>query len=137
MPASLVASNALLADRIASLRTLLNSGKTLRLFVNNFTPTPVNIRSDFTEASFVGYAGQSLSSDFAAGVKIIDGEYQSSSTTHTFSCTSGSSQTVYGWYIDDGTDVFLSNKFSAGIVMASGSSFTLQVKAQEWALSIV
>jgi hypothetical protein len=133
----IVASNALLADRIASLRTLLNSGKMLRLFQNMFTPAPDDILSDFTQATFTGYAAQSLSSAFAAGVKIIDGEYQSTAGPFTFTCSGGSAQTVYGWYIDDGSNVFLSNAFSAPITMVSGASFSITINAQDWSLCIV
>jgi hypothetical protein len=132
-----VASNALLDARAGTLRTLLNSSHTLRLFKNNFTPTPASILSAFTQADFTGYASVSLASQFGAQTKIVDGEYQINSGTYTFTWTGGSDQTVYGWYIDDGTDVKFSQTFPSAILMTTGVSFTLQVNPQEWAFSIV
>jgi hypothetical protein len=122
-----VASNYILNLRAGTLRTLLNSGCTLRIFSNNITPTPANVIGDFTQATYGGYAGQVLTNDFAAQVKVKDGEYSITSTVHTFAYTSGATQTVYGWYIDDGTGVMFSAAFPAAIAMGTGVSFTLQI----------
>ena len=132
-----VASNALLDARAGTLRTLLNSSHNLRLYSNNLTPTPANVLADFTEATFPGYSAVSLASQFGAQTKVQDGEYQIQSGTYTFTFTSGSSQTVYGWYIDDGTNVKFSQIFAQSILMTTGVQFTLQVSPQEWAFSIV
>jgi len=135
--AQIVASNAFLNDRAGALRTLLNSSHTLRIFKNNFTPTPANVLADFTEATYTGYAGVSLAGDFAAQTKIQDGEYQTQSTSHTFGPNSGTAQTVYGWYIDDGTNVKLSFKFDNPITVDATTTFSVQVNAQDWAKSIL
>jgi hypothetical protein len=139
----IVASNACVQAQIDYLKnTWLNvSNANIRLFSNNFTPDPSKVLADFTEATYTGYAAQVLTTAFASSFKVIDGKYQSDSATFTFTCTSGSSQTIYGWYItvnpSGTTTVRLSGLFPAPITMAPSASFTLQVSLQEWALSII
>lgn len=133
----LVASNVLLLDRADALRTLLNSGHTLRLFQNDFVPLSQDSLGSFSEATFMGYAAASLSADFAAPVKIIDGEYQISGTFHTFACTGGSSQTIYGAYITAGSDWKFAIRFDAPLVITNGVSFAVQMNPQDWAKSII
>ncbi len=132
-----VVSNYHLNLQTAALRAVLNIGHTLRLFKNNFTPTPANVLSDFTQADFVGYAGQSLNGVFAAQTKITDGEYQTQAASQTFAFSSGSAQTVYGWYIDDGVGVRYSYHFDNPVNMTAGVSLVITVQAQDWSYSIV
>jgi hypothetical protein len=131
--AALVASDALIEARVTTLQTLLNSGHTLRLFANDFTPDPASVLGDFTESSFTGYAPESLSGLFGSPVKITDGEWQIQTDPIPFSCSGGSPQVVYGAYVDDGADVIFSARFDAPITMTSGASFTLQLSPQGWA----
>jgi hypothetical protein len=133
----LVASNVLLQDRADSLRTLLNSGHVLRLFQNNFTPVSQDSFGSFSEASFTGYASAALTADFGASFKVQDGEYQISSTFHTFTCTGGSPQTVYGSYISAGSDWKFAIRFDVPIVVTNGTSFAIQINPQDWAKSII
>jgi hypothetical protein len=118
-------------------RTDFNTSHHLRLFKNNFTPDPSKALSDFTEATYTGYAAVNLNGQFAASTKVQDGEYQTQSGTYTFSYTSGATQAIYGWYIDDGTDWKCAYLFPSPITLDVGVSFTIQVNYQEWALSIV
>lgn len=131
-----VASNYFLQARATTLQTLLNSSQTLRLFSNNLNPTPANVLTDFTEATYAGYAGVSLNGQFGAPTKVQDGEYQIASGTYTFNGPATGSQTIYGWYISDGTGVNFSGVFPAPITMTSGVSFTLQISPQTWAYSV-
>lgn len=136
--ADIVASNKLLSTVADQLRTLLNTGHTLRLFKNNITPTPANLLADFVESTYLSYAGISLSGAFTTPIKVIDGEYQTSAPTFTFSASAGATpENAYGFYIDDGTYVKFSMRFSAPVVMGPSAAFTLQLNPQVWAKSIL
>jgi hypothetical protein len=135
----IVSSNKWLSDAIAALRTTLNSSHTLKLFSNNVTPDPSQTSpSFFTEATFSGYSSQSLSSDFAAATLVVDGEYQILSTVHIWNPPASGSQTIYGWWIDDGTYVKLSFRFDTAVVMStSNPALAVQIAYQEWAKSLL
>lgn len=134
---ALVASNALLLNRATSLRTLLNSGHFLKLFRNNFLPTPADSLGSFVEADFGGYASVDLTGQFGAPLKVVDGEYQIATPAYTFSCTGAPNNSVYGAYVTDGFDVKYSFVFAAPIIVSNGTIFTVQISPQEWALSIL
>jgi hypothetical protein len=127
-----VASNYFLSARATTLQTLLNSGQTLRLFQNNFSPTPASVLASFTEASYSGYAGLSLSAAFGAPTKIVDGEYQIASANQTFNGPASGSQVVYGWYVSDGTGVQFSGLFSSPVTMDSTVTLTLVLSPATW-----
>jgi hypothetical protein len=126
-----------LNDRAGALRSLLNAGHTLRLFVAPTTLTPANVLSDFVEASFGGYAGQSLAGLFAAQTKVIDGEYQTQAAQVTFAFASGSPQVVYGWYISDGVGVRYSYLLANPVTFSPGVSLTITCQIQDWAFVTV
>lgn len=134
---ALVASNALLLDRATSLRTLLSTGITLRLFTAPSALSPATLLAAFTEANFGGYSGQSLAGDFGVPVKIQDGEYQINSSAKTFTCSGSPSNTVLGLYLDNGTDVLYSSLFDSPISVSSGVTFTVSISPQDWSLSII
>src|SRR6516162_8080910 len=100
MPASPgCAHNYHLQDRLLALKGVLNSNHYLRLFSNNITPTPDMTNAAFIEAIFPGYSPVLLTNDFGAPVQVAAGEFQISGTSHPFTFTAGTPQTVYGWYI--------------------------------------
>lgn len=140
---SIIDSNKTLQLVIDYLRgTLLNTANSyVKLFHNNFTPTPASVLGDFTEATYTGYAAIQVNSKFGSPYKVIDGEYQTDSSAFSYSCTGGSSQTVYGWYLTwfDGstTWVLKSGVFSTPFVMTTGASFNIQISPQEWALILL
>jgi|KBSMisStaDraftv2_1062788.scaffolds.fasta_scaffold26870_3 hypothetical protein len=140
---TIVDSNKALQLMIDYLRgTLLNTANTyLRLFKNNFTPTPASVAGDFTEADFTGYAAVQVNSKFGSPYKVIDGEYQTDSSAFSYSCSGGSSQNLYGWYLTwfDGstTWVLKSGVFASVFAMASGGSLNVQVSPQMWALILL
>lgn len=75
---------------------------TLHLYVNDRVPTPTDILSDYVEASFPGYAPQTMTG-WTSAIIIADGIAQSQDDLHTFSCSSTPvpSQSVYGTYWTD------------------------------------
>jgi hypothetical protein len=75
---------------------------TLRLFVNNHTPASPDTASNYTEASFPGYAAIAVNAWGNAAFN-ASSQGQTTETVRTFTQTSvpGSPQTVYGYYITD------------------------------------
>jgi hypothetical protein len=139
MPNQIIASNKWIQDDIDALRTVINSGHTLKLFQNNVTPDPSKVAiSFFTVANWDTYANQALTSDFAASTKIVDGEYQILSTVHVFAVPGSGSQTIYGWWIDDGSNVKLSYRFDSSVTMStSNPALAVQIAYQQWAKSLL
>lgn len=133
----IVDSNYDLSARTTVMKTTFGTGCHLRIFVNNLTPTPANVIGDFTEASWGGYAAISLSGQWTGPTKIVDGEYEIVTGTYTFTKTSGTDATAYGYYVEDGTGCLFSERFAAPITVVTGTSFTLQVKFDEYAKSIL
>jgi len=136
MPTPLL-SDPLLQSRAGTLQTLLNSGHTLRLFQNAITPTPATPLSSFTECTFTGYASISLASAFGTPTQVTSGQWQTQAAPFTFSCTGGSAQTIYGWYVDDGTNMVMCQLLDSPFTISSGLQFVLQVAPQEISQSIL
>lgn len=85
---------------------MLGSAINLHLFVNNVTIIQGTLLSGLTEATFAGYSvlnltfgGWTLSVVGHTGVAIY--------TPQPFTNTSGSAQTVYGWYLTDVANTML------------------------------
>jgi hypothetical protein len=72
----------------------------LHLFKNNITPASTMVLSDYTEATFTGYAAVTLSSAnwtvTAGGPTTV--EYTSGVS---FTCSGTTSESVYGFYLTD------------------------------------
>jgi hypothetical protein len=130
-------SNPFLLSRATALQAYLNAGLTLRLFSNTFTPTPASPRSAFTECTFTGYAPVSLAAAFGAPALVVDGQYQLTSVTLAFLCTSGPGQNIAGWYIDDGANMIGCQAFDSPFHISSGVSFDFLLKPQEISQSIL
>lgn len=105
-------------------------GAIVRVFQNNITPDRSKVKSDFTVATFAGYADITLAhANFPAAS--VSGHVASTtySTTLTWTrSTTGSSQTVYGIYVVNAADtkVIAAALFDAGpyTVTNSGDSFS-------------
>lgn len=85
---------------------------TAHLFVNNHTPAPGDALTDYTEASFSGYAAQILTGwSTVATNSAGKAEASAAQVTFTMSMTMGTA-TVEGWYVTDqdgtliGADLF-------------------------------
>ena len=77
---------------------------TLRLYKNNFTPDDNTVLADFTEATFGGYGAVGIARASMGTPTIVSHVAESTrSSAPVFTCTSGSSQTVYGWYLESNT----------------------------------
>lgn len=72
----------------------------VRLFQNNITPDADSVLGDFTIATFTGYASVPVDrSDFGGTFISAHVAYSDSAVVPTYTCTGGSAQTVYGWYM--------------------------------------
>lgn len=76
---------------------------TVRLFQNNLTPTQTSVIGDFTEATYDGYAAQTL---VYTGAQVHDGannRWLQPCTTLTYTKGSGTTgNNIYGCYLTDG-----------------------------------
>lgn len=98
---------------------------TLRLFQNNITPDDDTVLADFTEATFGGYAAVAITRA-AMGAPAISSHvaYSTKSVAPVFTCTSGSAQTVYGWYLESNTShkCVATQRFDAARSMSPGAT---------------
>jgi len=138
---SIVEANAGLLDALTDkLDNYLSVGAELRLFQNDFTPDPASELTDFTEATFGGYAPIDLAAEWNAVFKVIDGKYQADTNAQEFECTGSPGQTVYGWFVVQASPsdhVRISGRFVSPIVVTPGTIFQITISEQEWSLSII
>lgn len=108
--------------------TLFVGGYIVGLYSNNYTPANSSVLADFTPASFVGYSVVALARlDFAPPVILSNVAYITSSVTPIYDCTGGAPETVYGWYMADGslTHVIAAQRFDVPRVMSTGTEEAL------------
>lgn len=100
----------------------------INLFSNDYTPVDGSTDSDFTAATFGGYAQVDAErADFGAPSISSNVAYSLLSFVPTFTQTSGSPQTVYGWWMRGATSgiVLAAQRFDTARVMAIGATETL------------
>lgn len=98
------------------------------LFQNNYTPVYTSTGSNFTVATFPGYAQVAVPrSSFAAPTSTGGVGTIVSSVQPTWTCSGGSGQTVYGWYMRGATSgkVLGTQTFASPVNMVNGISVTL------------
>jgi hypothetical protein len=72
----------------------------MKLFQNNFNPTPASILADFTEATFDGYAAQVFKMD-AGPTRFADGSIGTWNLTTFHQTGNTTPNTIYGCYLLD------------------------------------
>lgn len=110
-----------------TLRTHNLMNLTLHLFVNDITPMPDSVTTDFVEASFPGYAPISLSS-WGAVTKDSDDVYSADHPAVSFTLSSSSGgQNIYGWFMTLNSEVYeAARDINAPIVLSElGQSYTI------------
>lgn len=98
-------------------------GAKVDLFVNNFTPTALNILTDFTKASWTGYA-QATVSGWGAQRTQVDGRIAITATNlmEFTGPAAGSGPTVYGYVVQSSSGALLySVKFGAPVSMVDNT----------------
>jgi hypothetical protein len=137
MPGDLVASNGWLFQRAKAAQELLNSNHVMRLFGNDYAPTPESAEIDFIEATFPGYARWNMTGVWKDPLKVQSGNYAIRSARHTFVCVGPTAFTVYGMYILEGTFVKFSARFPSPIPMGIGAIVTVSPTVEVFAASIL
>ncbi len=101
----------------------------IELFKSNTTVAYASVIGDFTLADFTGYTHVSYTRATFVGVGTASGDrvVTQGIATPTFSCTGGSSQTVYGWLAVGKTSgvVWFGQNFATARVMTNGASEVL------------
>lgn len=98
---------------------LVTNGKSFRLFKSDFTPTVNTVLADLTaiEADFSGYAAKTLTMTLG----YIDGTSVPYAQSQLLSWvkSGATGNTVYGWWIDDGTNVIAVAKFDNLVALST------------------
>lgn len=94
-----VVSNELMDALITKLGT---PAATVRLFVNDYTPTPDMTPDSFVEASYAGYANSELPA-FGGTEQTLQGgaKANTAAVLEWFGPSTGDGQTIYGYYLTD------------------------------------
>lgn len=110
----------------------LTDNMTLHLFNNNYTPvSTTSVFGYFTEASFVGYGGVTFQRNtWSSAITNGTGDAECSNATYTWTCTGGTAQTVYGYWIEEavGRTLLWAEKFGTYRVVANGDILNLVPK---------
>lgn len=104
-------------------------GMYCRLFTNNYTPLESSVVSDFTQATFTGYAAIQLTSWSTPAYS--SGKARTSNAVITFTNTGGSSATIYGYYVTDSgnTNLFFAERDPLGpITLNPGDSYAITIE---------
>lgn len=108
----------------------INAICTLRLFTDGpVAGTRTAVPGDFTEATFSGYAGQSVA--FPAAGLVVDGEANTTAPTISFVASGFDVEAIKGYYLtyNDGTDkVFAFQYFALPLTVSSpGDTINVQL----------
>lgn len=94
----------------------------LRLFRNDFDPTPDSVAGDFMEANYAGYNAVLLGGELTAPAKVAAGWYESVSDQYLFPPpTVAPGNIVYGAWVTYLGDAVAAGRFAAPITMNIGS----------------
>ncbi len=98
------------------------------VYSNNYTPVNGSTGSDFTVATFTGYAQVSVPrASFGAAAIVANVAEITSSVIPTFSCSAGGGQTCYGWFMRGASSgkVYAAQLFSVARLLNAGASVLL------------
>lgn len=127
--------------QINAVRTRFNAaaGSLLRLFKNNFTPTPESVIGDFVEADFDGYDDVDLEADWSEPTRVEAGHWMMETSEYQFDPPAmGDPQTIYGAYLVHDGEVVQSKRFANPIIMeVGGLPFRLRARYTQQSESII
>ncbi len=100
--------------------TLLTQGGNFRLFKSAFTPTPATVLADLTpiESTFDGYAPKVLTMTLGY-IDSLSQPYAQSQLLSFIKAMGSNNESVYGWWIDDGTNVIAVGVFNIVVPMST------------------
>jgi hypothetical protein len=101
------------------------------LYINNYTPVQTSVNADFTEATFPGYAQEAIDPSLWTSPTIISNRASmtaNSGDPYEFT-NSGSSQTIYGYFIYDTTSSLIigAEKFATSRTINTGDTLEVTV----------
>lgn len=118
--------------RLGAVRSRWTAGSTLRLFQNNIAPVPATALGAFVQATFDTYVARVLTGTWSAISLVMSGQWQMLTGVYVYASPATTGNTLYGYYIDDGTGVLQSERFPVPIVFNVGAPpFALQVQDRE------
>ena len=118
----------LLAQRALRTATGDNENYVVDLFTNNYTPVDSSTGTSFTVATFTGYAQVAVASSAFNSAAIASNVAEiATSAAPTFTCSGGTSQTCYGWFMRGVTSgkVYAAQRFDVARVMSTGTTEAL------------
>ena len=116
----------------------LAEGATLRLFSNNFTPTPASVVADFTEATFSSYNAVDLTGIWGAPTQVVAGDYLHVTSFAEFTSDDGTGQQIYGWYITNDTPrVIHSGLLPAPVLMVDPQVLRIRINYRDVAIVLL
>jgi hypothetical protein len=108
---------------------------TLKLYKTDVTPAEGDTAASYTEADFTGYSAKTLTRSVSGGTwstpSTSSGTTSSSYAAQTFT-SSGSSQTIYGWYIVGATSgtLICAEKFATARTLVSPDTITVTPRVE-------
>ncbi len=90
-------------NRLASRALKDGSNQTLRLFVNNVTPSDTDTSATYTEMSTHSYSAKTLTAA-SWSISQVSGVAEAAYAQQVFSFTAAAPVTVYGYIVTDNTD---------------------------------
>lgn len=112
--------------------TSISENFTFCLYTNNYDPVATSVTANFTEASFTDYTSKTLTrGSFTSPSTNVAGRAEVTYASQTWTVGTGSSATIYGWFLKGATtgDVYIAEKFSTARALSAGESITLTPKA--------
>ena len=100
-----------------------------RLYTNNYTPVETSTTGNFTQASFTGYAAIQLNNWSTPAYS--SGKGVTTNAVVTFTNSSGSPVTIYGYFCSDTTNTnlwFAERDASAPITLNPGDSYAITIE---------
>ena len=97
----------------------------VHLYSNDYTPAQDSVTESFTEATFTGYSEIHIYRDsWGSPETVADTAQATYSPTPSWTCTGGSPQTVYGWYLTGATSgtTVAAQVFATPRVMSPGAT---------------
>lgn len=111
--------------------TSISENFVLCLYTNNYDPVATSTTANFTEASFTDYTSKTLTrGSFNDPSTNGSGKSEISYASQTWTVGTGSSATIYGYYVKGSVTgtTYLAEKFSTARALAAGDSLVLTPK---------
>lgn len=131
-----IATNSRLLASASFLYAQLQSNRVVRLFQNNVQVSPATTIADLFECDFNGYSPIDTIGKWKPPRLVHDGLYLIDLPILSFTATSGSTQQVFGAFIDHLGIVEFAVNFDPPVDLSTPTSFSIYLGLTEWALAV-